>query len=110
MKKQGTMNKNKRKLLEANGWKVGSAEDFLQLNPGEVYLLETRLHLSSLLRETRKKQNISQGQLAKNVNSSQSRVAKMEAGDPTVSLDLLFKTLFSLGRTKKDIGRFIAAH
>ena len=51
---------------------------------------------------------LSQAQLAKAVQSSQSRVAKMEAGDPTVSLDLLVRSLLALGAPNRDLGRIIA--
>ena len=43
------------------------------------------------------------------IGSSQSRVAKMEAGDPSVSVDLLIRTLFALGVNRKQVGRAIGA-
>jgi hypothetical protein len=43
------------------------------------------------------------------IGSSQSRVAKMEAGDPTVSVDLLIRTLLTLGVNRKQVGRAIGA-
>jgi len=52
---------------------------------------------------------LSQQQLASLIKSSQSRVAKMEAGDPTVSLDLLVKTLLALGASDRDLARAIQA-
>ena len=48
-----------------------------------------------------------QAQFAKMLKSSQSRVAKMEKGDPTVSVDLLVKSLLALGADKKCIARAI---
>jgi transcriptional regulator with XRE-family HTH domain len=50
---------------------------------------------------------LTQAELARILNSSQSRVAKMEAGDPTVSIDLLIKSLLALGVSKKELGRSI---
>ena len=104
------MEKNKIKKLEERGWKVGSAEDFLKLTESEINLLETRLELSSYLRTIRTEKRITQVQLAKKIHSSQSRIAKMESGDPSVSLDLLYKTIYSLGKTPKEVAKFIVAY
>ena len=99
------MNKTKRSRLEARGWRVGSAKDFLGLSPEEAALVETRLALSQALRARRVAHGLTQGELARRLKSSQSRVAKMEAGDKTVSVDLLVRALFSLGARPQDIGR-----
>ena len=98
----------KRQKLETAGWKVGSTADFLGLNPEETALLEMRLALSQTLRAWRTKKRLTQNDLAKALRSSQSRVAKMEAADPTVSLDLLMRSLLYLGATTKDIAKAIA--
>jgi ribosome-binding protein aMBF1 (putative translation factor) len=99
------MKKTKRIRLEARGWRVGSAKDFLGLRPEEAALVETRLTLSRALRAKREALHLTQSELARRLKSSQSRVAKMEAGDKTVSVDLLVKALFSLGARPKDVGR-----
>ena len=99
------MNKTKRTRLEARGWRIGSAKDFLGLSPEEAALVETRLALSQALRSRREALHLTQSELAHRLKSSQSRVAKMEAGDKTVSVDLLVKALFSLGAKPKDVGR-----
>ena len=39
----------------------------------------------------------------------QSRIAKMEAGDPSVSFDLLLKSLLSLGTSPKQLARVIGS-
>ncbi len=93
----------KRQRLEAAGWCVGDAADFLELLPEEVAFIEMKLSLSRRLKELRLSQNISQHSLAKRINSSQSRVAKMEAGDPSVSLDLIVRTLLAIGATREDV-------
>ncbi len=95
----------KRKKLEANGWKVGSAADFLGLSDEEAAYVELKLKLASRLREARIKRHLTQKEFAKRIDSSQSRVAKMETGDRSVSLDLLIKSLLALGITNKDIGK-----
>ena len=76
-------------------WVEGSVQDFLQLSNAEMDLIETRLAASRLLKATRKQRKLTQQALAAKLHTSQSRLAKMEAGDPFVSLDLIFKSLFS---------------
>ena len=98
----------KRKKLEAHGWKVGSAEDFLNLSPEEAAYVEMRYALSTSLKERRTKEKLSQVEVAKILKTSQSRVAKMEAGDPSVSLDLIIKSLLALGASPKDLAKVIA--
>ena len=97
----------KRKSLEARGWKIGSVEDFLDLSDHESAYIELRLKLARGLKARRNARGLSQTQLAKAVQSSQSRVAKMEAGDPTVSIDLLVRSLLALGASNRDLGRMI---
>jgi DNA-binding XRE family transcriptional regulator len=93
----------KRQRLEAAGWRVGDVADFLELSPEEVAFIEIKLSLSRYLKELRLKNQLSQANLAKKINSSQSRVAKMEAGDPSVSLDLIVRTILAVGGTREDV-------
>ncbi|CAB5170547.1 hypothetical protein D3OALGA1CA_5702 [Olavius algarvensis associated proteobacterium Delta 3] len=102
------MDKKKKKLLETKGFKVGSVDEFLGLSREESEYIELKLALSQSLTETRKKKKPTQAQLAKMINSSQSRVAKMEKGDPSVSVDLLVKSLLAIGVDKKSIAKAIA--
>ena len=102
------MNKAKRKRLEAKGWKLGSAQEFLDLSEEEVAFIEMKLDLGRRLKEQRKRKRLSQAELARRINSSQSRVAKMEAGDASVSIDLLIKSLLALGTSRKELGSSIA--
>ena len=102
------MRKAKRTALENRGWKVGSAEDFLGLSEQEIAYIELKLELSRKLKTSRTNKKLTQAELARVVNSSQSRVAKMEAGDPTVSIDLLVKSLLALGVSKKELGQAIS--
>lgn len=97
------MKNSKRSRLEARGWRVGSAADFLELTPEEAAFVETKLALSQSLRKRRTAQKVSQTTLAKRLKSSQSRVAKMEAADATVSIDLLLRGLFALGARPRDV-------
>jgi ribosome-binding protein aMBF1 (putative translation factor) len=103
------MRKDKQKRLEEKGWRVGSADEFLELSPEESAYIDLKIRLSDSLRKRRTKKRLSQQQLASLIKSSQSRVAKMEAGDPAVSLDLLVKTLLALGASDLDLARAITA-
>ena len=99
----------KRKKLEAAGWKVGTATDFLGLSPEEEAYIEAKLALAQQIRAVRKEKKMSQAKFAKAINSSQSRVAKMEASDPSVSVDLMMKSLFSVGISTKQVAKALAA-
>jgi ribosome-binding protein aMBF1 (putative translation factor) len=103
------MHKSKRERLESRGWKIGTVEEFLELSPAESVYVELRLRLSETLRRRRKSRSLSQVQLARILRSSQSRVAKMEGGDPSVSLDLLIRSLFTLGASPRDLARAITS-
>lgn len=103
------MRADKRKKLEAKGWKVGSAADFLELSQEEAAYLDFKMSLSRNLREIRKKKRWSQADLARVISSSQSRVAKMEAGDRSVSVDLLVKSLLAVGASYSDLAKAISA-
>ena len=102
------MDSRKKKKLQAKGWVVGGATEFLQLSDEEARYIELKLALAESLKSERLKQNVTQVELAKMIGSSQSRVAKMEAGDPSVTVDLLLKALLTLGVTKKQLSRIFA--
>ena len=97
------MDSRKRKRLEAAGWQAGSAAEFLGLSAAEATVVEMRLALSAMLRTLRARRGITQGAMAKQLRSSQSRVAKMEAGDPAVSLELLIRALLVIGATRRAV-------
>ena len=102
------MIEKKRKRLEATGCKIGSAREFLELTDQEEAYIELRLKLADALKRQRVSRNLTQGDLAKAMSSSQSRVAKMEAGDASVSLDLLVRSLLAMGTTNMDLAKIIA--
>ena len=99
---------SKKGRLEKVGWKSGSTQDFLGLSDQEMALIELKRSLVRMIRETRESNRVTQHALAKLLESSQSRVAKMEGASPDVSLDLIVRALFVLGVTPKKMGRFIA--
>ena len=101
------MKKTKKERLEKAGWKVGTAREFLGLSDEESALIEMKLALARSLKERRLAHELTQGDLARQLGSSQSRVAKMEAADATVSIDLLVRSLLVLGATRQEVGRII---
>lgn len=101
------MEKKKQKRLAGAGWHIGSAAEFLDLSPEEEFPLEIKLSLADALRARRAKLRLTQAQLAERLGTSQSRVAKMEAGDRSVSIDLLLHALICLGATRRDLARVL---
>jgi len=102
------MKAGRRQRLVAKGWAAGSAYEFLELTDAEAALVELKLALADALRRARAARGMSQVALAERMRSSQSRVAKIEAGDPSVSLDLVVKALLAIGATPRDIGRALS--
>ena len=103
------MDQTKRKKLAAAGWRVASPADFLALTPDEAAYIEMRLKLADGLKRRRQQKHLTQLEAAKLLRSSQSRVAKMEAGDPSVSLDLLVKSHLALGSSPSDVAQIIGS-
>lgn len=102
------MDTTKQHRLQAAGWRLGDANEFLGLTPAEAGLVEMRWQLAAIVRETRARQHLTQAGLAQLLGSSQSRVAKLEAGDPAVSLDLMVRALLALGLDVRGIGERLA--
>jgi DNA-binding XRE family transcriptional regulator len=101
------MDEAKKKRLEAQGWKIGSTSEFLQLSPEESLLIDIKLALSLNLKE-RRQRLMTQAELAEKINSSQPRVAKAENGGDWVSIELLIRAILATGATPQDIGQIIA--
>ena len=101
------MDQVKNDRLKHAGWTVGTTAEFLGLSDEEAALIDMKLALAQSLRERRSVRQLTQEQLAKALGSSQSRVAKMEAADASVSMELLVRSLLMLGATQKEVGRII---
>lgn len=99
------MKTNKRQKLEVAGWRVGTAAEFLGLSAEEAALVTMKLALADNLKSRRRQLRLTQTDLARRLGSSQSRIAKMETADRSVSLDLLVRSLLSLGATAGDVGK-----
>lgn len=102
------MNSTKKARLEAKGWRVGDAQDFLKLSKEEAAFVEMKLALAECLRAARIRRNLSQTGLAELIGSSQSRVAKMESGDASVSIDLLLRAVLAIGEPPRQILKALA--
>ena len=98
----------KQKRLEKAGWRVGDTAEFLGLDEVESKLLDIKIALAKLLRSTRARRRLTQFELAEKIGSSQSRVAKLEAGDPTVSMDLLIRSLIAAGAKARDLAKAVS--
>jgi len=101
------MKKGKRDRLKAAGWVVGDASDFLGLTKEEAAFVEMKLALADSVRRRRQARRLTQTQLAKKLGSSQSRVAKMEAADSSVSIDLLMRALLEMGASRAEVARVL---
>jgi DNA-binding XRE family transcriptional regulator len=102
------MNAIKKRKLESAGFKVGTVEDFLGLSVEEIALIDLKIRLVRMLRPARETIGMTQNSLARRIGSSQSRIAKMEAASPDVSLDLICRALLALGVTRQGIGKAIS--
>ena len=103
------MPESKKRRLAKAGWVEGDFSDFLELSDEDRAFVEMKFRLVEALKKARHARGMTQAEVAALIGSGQSRVAKMEAGDPSVSLDLLLKSLIALGKTRKELGRVIAA-
>ena len=102
------MKRANRARLETAGWKTGSAKDFPGLSEEDATFSELKLALARSLRTRRERRKMTQKELATLVESSQSRVAKMEAGDGSVSVDLFGRSRLAIGTTKRQLARNVA--
>lgn len=103
------MKAGKKKKLKDGGWRVGSTTEFLGLSPDEAAYLDLKLNLSRHLKAQRIESGLTQTMLAEEIGSSQSRIAKAEANDPGVSIDLLIRALFATGVSRNGLATLIAA-
>ena len=103
------MDKGTKKKLEAAGWTTGDAQEFLGLTDAETAFVDMKLALAADLRARRLEKHLNQTQVARIIGSSQSRVAKMEAADASVSVDLLIRALLKLGAERRDVAKAVAA-
>ena len=98
----------KRRLTKA-GWRVATAAQFLGLTKEESTFIEMKLALVRSLKRRRQLRGLTQARLARQLGTSQSRLAKMESADRTVSIDLLIRALLEMGTSRKDVAHILGA-
>jgi len=103
------MLKSKKERIAAKGWKIGDVDEFLDLDRADMAIIDMKLALAKAIQDTRKDKNVTQVALAKLIKSSQSRVAKIEKADPSVSIELMIRSLISLGGTKKQLAKILVS-
>lgn len=103
------MEQTKKERLQSAGWRTGDAAEFLDLSDEEAAFVELKLALAGYLRQMRTQNDWTQEHVAHLVGSSQSRVAKMEAADSSVSIDLLIRALLKLGASRQQVGDVIVS-
>ena len=101
------MKQDKRRRLERAGWRVSNTVTFLGLTASEQRFIDLKLALAAGLRQLRERRGFTQAALAKHLGSSQSRIAKLEAADASVSLDLMIRSLISVGAGPTEIAKII---
>lgn len=101
------MDAETRKRLEDDGWVFGDAQSFLGLSDAEIDYIDLRITLSRALRARRIQRGLTQQEVADLMGSSQSRIAKMEAGHPGASCDLLIRALFAVGVRLRELAALI---
>lgn len=103
------MDPEKKAKLLAAGWAVASPKEFLGLSKEDEAFIEIKVAFAEALRACRIERHLSQMEAAKRLGSSQSRIAKMEAADRSVTLDLLLRSLLRLGGRREAIAAILAA-
>jgi transcriptional regulator with XRE-family HTH domain len=103
------MRQSKRDEITKLGYRVTGTQEFLGLSTEEMELIDLKISLIEKLKQIRYQKKITQKQLARLIQSSQSRVAMLEQGRPDVSLDLICRALFALGMDRRELGKAITS-
>jgi len=98
----------KKHKIEAKGWKVGDVDEFLGLDKADMAIVEMKVALALAIVAKRKQCHWTQLEMAKAMKSSQSRIAKIEHADPTVSMELMLRYLFTLGVTRQEVAQVLS--
>lgn len=103
------MNAAERQALESAGFRIGTVQDFLGLACWETRLIELKYRARKTARRLREVGELTQHEVAKRIKSSQSRIAKIEAGSEDVTLDLLARYLYAVGGSFADLDEGVPA-
>jgi len=101
------MNADRKKRLEAAGFKFGTVGELFNLSEAEELLVEVKVALAEAIRELREVRSLSQADLALLIGSGQARVSKLERALESTSLDTLFRCLLALGASRQDLAKTI---
>jgi len=101
------MNADRKKRLEAAGFKFGTVGELFDLSETEKLLVEVKVALAEAIRELREVRSLSQADLARLIGSGQARVSKLERSLESTSLDTLFRCMLALGASRQDLAKTI---
>jgi len=101
------MNADRKKRLEAAGFKFGTVGELFNLSEAEELLVEMKVALAEAIRELREVRSLSQADLARLIGSGQARVSKLERSLESTSLDTLFRCMLVLGASRQDLAKTI---
>ncbi|MBR9975254.1 MAG: XRE family transcriptional regulator [Bacteroidetes bacterium] len=96
-----------KRLKNPAEWQDGTVAEFLALSPEESLYVEMKAALAVRLHHRRAELQLTQTEVARMLGSGQSRVAKMEKAESSVSIDLLIRSLLALGADRNEIARVI---
>ena len=104
------MNKAQREALEKAGFRIGTVQDFLGLEDWEAQIIELKYRARKTAKRLREVGKLTQQDVARKIKSSQSRIAKIEAGSEDVSLDLLARYLYVVGGSFAELDEAAPSH
>lgn len=84
-----------------------TVQELFKLSDEQTAFIEIKARLAVALAKLRSRQQLTQVEAARKLGSSQSRLAKMESADKTVSLDLLVRSLLTLGANRHEIAEVL---
>jgi predicted XRE-type DNA-binding protein len=96
----------KKARIKAMGGRVTTVEEWLDLTPEEVAVIDMKIRLGEQLKAQRRRKRLSQERVAKILQTSQGRVSKLEKGQAT--LDQLARSVLALGGSTKEVARAIS--
>ena len=91
------------KRRKGKTWVETDVEELLDLSAQDLVIVEFRAALALALQQARKRQKLTQENAAKVIGTSQAQVARMEAGQSSITIDRLIKALIALGVPRPTI-------
>ncbi len=91
------------KRRKGTTWVETDVQELLDLSAQDLVIVEFRAALALALQQARKRQKLTQETAAKTIGTSQAQVARMEAGQSSITIDRLIKALIALGVSRPTI-------